>query len=247
VVLKGRERRLNDDYAALASHYRFDPRACMPRKGQEKPDAESGVKALQRRACTPVPQVKDDEELNAHLLSFCKAEMNRTVRGENETIGERFEKEKQRAISLPPHRFDPCISSSVLIDKYQTARFEYNRYSVPKWAAFLPAVVKGYVDRIEILQDGKVIAAHRRSYGRDEWIVEPLHYVAALSVRPHALDHSRVFRDFVLPPIFNQLRQRLEREHGVNAGIRQYVWSSPRQPCALRFCFSSASPRRLPG
>ena len=39
VVLRGRERVLNDNYAALASHYRFDPRACMPAKGQEKPDS----------------------------------------------------------------------------------------------------------------------------------------------------------------------------------------------------------------
>jgi len=229
-VLQGRERKLNNDYAALASHYRFDPRACMPAKGQEKPDAESGVKAMQRRACTPVPQVKDDAEFNAHLLSFCKSEMNRKVSGQQvgpsgqtQTIGERFEIDKRHAVELPRHRFDPCISRSVLIDKYQTATFENNRYSVPKWAAFLTASVKGYVDRVEIIQSDRVIARHARSYKKDHWIVEPLHYVAALSVRPHALDHSNVFRDWKLPPIFNELRQRLEREHGANAGIRQYI------------------------
>lgn len=222
-VLQGRERVLNSDYAALASHYRFDPRACMPAKGQEKPDAESGVKAMQRRACTPVPQVKDDDAFNAHLLSFCKSEMNRKVSGQTQTIGERFEIDKRHAVELPRHRFDPCISRSVLIDKYQTATFENNRYSVPKWAAFLTAAVKGYVDRVEIVQGDKVIAAHQRSYEQDRWIVEPLHYVAALSMRPHALDHSRVFKDWVLPPVFNELRERLEREHGANAGIRQYI------------------------
>jgi transposase len=223
VVLKGRERKLNDDYAALASHYRFDPRACMPAKGQEKPAAESGVKALQKRACTPVPQVKDDAELNAHLLSFCQAEMTRTVSGQTWTIGERFAMEKPHAIALPRHRFAACISTSVLIDKYQTATFENNRYSVPKWAAFQTATVKAYIDRVEIVQQDKVIATHARSYGKDGWIVEPLHYVAALSVRPHALDHSRVFKDWVLPAEFNELRQRLEREHGLNSGIRQYI------------------------
>jgi hypothetical protein len=229
-VLQGRERKLNNDYAALASHYRFDPRACMPAKGQEKPDAESGVKGLQKRACTPVPQVKDDDAFNAHLLSFCQSEMNRKVSGQqvgpsgqSQNIGERFEIDKRHATELPQHRFDPCISRSVLIDKYQTAMFEHNRYSVPKWAAFLTAAVKGYVDRVEIVQGDKVIAGHRRSYEKDRWIVEPLHYVAALSVRPHALDHSRVFKDWVLPPEFNELRERLEREHGANAGIRQYI------------------------
>lgn len=223
VVLRGRERRLNDDYAALASHYRFDPRACMPAKGQEKPDAESGVKALQRRACTPVPQVRDEKELNTHLLSFCRSEMNRTVSGQSQTIGERFELEKRHAIALPAHRFDPCISTSVLIDKYQTATFEHNRYSVPKWAAYRPATVKAYVDRVEIVQDDRMVASHGRSYKKDHWVVEPLHYVAALSARPHAIDHSNVFRNWALPEIFGELRRRLEREHGENAGIRQYI------------------------
>lgn len=223
VVLKGRERVLNGDYAALASHYRFAPRACMPARGQEKPDAESGVKALQRRACTPVPVAADPPGFNRQLLAFCIAERDRVVSGQTQTIGERLELEKPHAIPLPAHRFDPCISRPVLIDKYQTAAFENNRYSVPKRAAFTSVTVKAYIDRIEIVAGDQMIAAHARSRGRDEWIVDPLHYVAALSVRPHALDHSRMFKDWALPGIFNELRTRLEREHGRNSGLRQYI------------------------
>lgn len=223
VVLRGRERVLNGNYAALASHYRFDPRACMPAKGQEKPDAESGVKALQRRACTPVPAAEDLAAFNRQLLAFCIAERDRTVTGQTQTIGQRLEVEKRAAIPLPVHRFDPCVSRAVAIDKYQTASFEHNRYSVPKWAAFTTATVKAYVDRVEVVSGEGVIATHARSRGRGEWVVDPLHYVAALSARPHALDHSNVFRDWKLPAAFGELRQRLEREHGPNAGIRQYV------------------------
>jgi len=223
VVLRGRERVLNNNYAALASHYRFDPRACMPAKGQEKPDAESGVKALQRRACTPVPTAEDLAAFNRQLLAFCVAERDRTVTGQTQMIGQRLEIEKLTAIPLPVHRFDPCISQAVAIDKYQTAFFENNRYSVPKWAAFTAATVKAYVDRVEIVSGEGILAKHARSRGRGEWIVDPLHYVAALSVRPHALDHSKVFKDWTLPAAFGELRERLEREHGSNAGIRQYV------------------------
>lgn len=222
-ILKGRQRVLNDDYAALASHYRFEPRACMPGKGQEKNDVERTVYALQRRACTPVPSADDLAEFNRQLLAFCLAERDRTVSGQSQSIGQRLEIEKTAAIPLPPHRFDPAISTAVIIDKYQTAMFEHNRYSVPRWAAFLPATIKAYVDRIEILQNDQVIARHARCRERGRWIVEPLHYVAALSARPHALDHSNVFRDWKLPAIFGDLRQRLEREHGENAGIRQYI------------------------
>src|SRR5271166_980774 len=63
LVLKGRERQLHPRYAALASHYVFDPRCCMPARGNEKPDAEGTVKAVQRRFATPVPRVADRDEL----------------------------------------------------------------------------------------------------------------------------------------------------------------------------------------
>ena len=58
LILQGRERQLHPRYAALASHYLFDPLFCMPARGNEKPDAEGTVKAVQRRFATPVPRVR---------------------------------------------------------------------------------------------------------------------------------------------------------------------------------------------
>ena len=79
LILQGRERQLHPRYAALASHYVFEPRFCMPARGQEKPDAESTVKAVQRRFATPVPCVADLDELNTFLRNRCEAERGRTV------------------------------------------------------------------------------------------------------------------------------------------------------------------------
>ena len=79
LVLKGRERQLHPRYAALASHYVFDPRCCMPARGNEKPDAEGTVKAVQRRFATPVPRVRDLDELNMYFRKRCEAEHGRTV------------------------------------------------------------------------------------------------------------------------------------------------------------------------
>ena len=67
-ILKGRRRTLNERYAALASHYVFEPLFCMPARGNEKPHTENRVYDLQRRWATPVPTVKDlveDEHLQA--------------------------------------------------------------------------------------------------------------------------------------------------------------------------------------
>ena len=54
------------------------PVAACPR-GNEKPDAEGTVKAVQRRFATPVPRVADRDELNLFFRKCCEAERERTV------------------------------------------------------------------------------------------------------------------------------------------------------------------------
>jgi hypothetical protein len=83
--------------------------------------------------------------------------------------------------------------------------------------------VKGYVDSIEIVAEGSVVARHRRCYERHEQILDPLHYLATLGRRPAALDHSRVYRDWRLPAGFAELRQALEERYGPLGGGRQYI------------------------
>ena len=39
------------------------------------------------------------------------------------------------------------------MDKYQTVRFDRNRYSVPRACAFQTVMVKGYLDHIEVVAD----------------------------------------------------------------------------------------------
>ena len=78
-ILLGRERKLHPRYAALASHYVFNPLFCMPARGNEKPDVENTVRAVQRRFSTPVPRVNDLDELNRYFQERCEAERARTV------------------------------------------------------------------------------------------------------------------------------------------------------------------------
>lgn len=222
-ILKGRQRQLHERYAAWVSHYGIDPMACMPAAGWEKPDVEHSVFDLQRRWATPVPRVRDDDELNAHLLACCKQEMDRTVRGQQQTIGQRFELDKQAAMALPSVPFDPCVYHSGKVDKYQSVIFDTNHYSVPRPLAFTTVTLKVFIDRIEVVDRGKVVTVHARSYQRGQWILDPLHYLAALSRRPAALDHAPVYRDWHLPPTFVQLREQFESRLGPPAGCRQFI------------------------
>jgi len=222
-ILKGRERRLNERYAALASHYAFEPRFCLPRCGNEKPYTEKRVYTLQRCWATPVPKVNDLAELNDYLRRRCLEDRQRTVTGQTETIGQRFAQDQAAARSLPVRPFDPCIHQSAQVDKYQTVRFDTNRYSVPRNWAFRIVTLKGYVDHVEIVAEGQVVARHARCYDRHQQILDPLHYLVTLGRRPAALDHSSVYRHWQLPPAFAELRQTLEARFGPRAGAQQYI------------------------
>jgi transposase len=222
-IFSGRERRVNEEYAALASHYAFDPLFCMPARGNEKPYAETRVRVLQRQWATPVPQAADLSALNATFRARCAGEVSRTVAGHADSIGQRFERDRAAAVTLPARPFDACIMQPAQVDKYQTVRFDRNRYSVPRACAFQAVMVKGYIERIEVVAGGDVVARHTRCYGRDEQILDPLHYLAALGRRPAALDHAPVLRDWQLPASFTQLRDALEKRHGKTAGPRHFV------------------------
>lgn len=222
-IFQGRERRPNAYYAALASHYAFEALFCMPARGNEKPRAETRVRVLQRQWGTPVPRVADVPELNAYLHQRCLAEAPRTVAGYTESISVRFARDQAKALPLPVHRFDACICQPAQVDKYQTVRFDRNRYSVPRTCAYRAVTVKGYIDRVEVVERGQAVARHARSYGRDEQVLDPLHYLPALRRRPAALDHAPVLRDWQLPEPFTRLRQRMEERHGRVAGGRHFV------------------------
>src|SRR3954451_20571922 len=226
LILQGRERRLHPRYAALAAHYAFDPHFCTPARGNEKPDAESTVKAVQRRFATPVPRVTSLDELNIILRKRCEAERGRTVQSlfGPFVIEDRFAEDLAAAGPLPAHRFDPCaIHQAVAVDKYQTVAYDTNRYSVPRPFAFQAVTVKGYVDRVVIVSRGQAVARHERSHQRHTMVLDPLHYLATLDRKPGALDHAPMLRDWQLPACFAAFRAALERERGAAGGGRRFA------------------------
>ena len=226
LILRGRERQVHPRYAALASHHLFEPRFCMPARGNEKPDAEGTVKAVQKRFATPLPRAADLNALNMLLYKWCLAERDRVVQSlvGPFTIKDRLADDLAAASPLPERRFEPCvIHPAVGVDKYQSVAFDGNRYSVPRPFAFGMVTVKGFVDRVAIVSGGQLVATHVRSLEKPKMILDPLHYLATLGRKPGSLDHSPVFRDWKLPACFTDFRARLERQHGAGPGTRQYA------------------------
>ncbi len=222
-ILAGRQRRINERYQALASHYNFEPLFCMPARGNEKPRVENRVKWLEREWATPVPKCRDLDELNELLRDRCQQEQSRTATGQTETIGDRLEKDRNAAVPLPERSWEACVRQAARVNKYQTARFDNVEYSVPRSHAFQVVTMKAFVDRVEIVAGGQVIARHARCHESGRQVLEPRHYLATLSRKPACLDHAPVYRSWQLPPSFATLREKLEAEHGAHAGARQFI------------------------
>ena len=198
----------------------------MPARGNENPDAEGTVKAVQRRFATPVPRVANLDELNILFRNRCEAERQRVVHSlfGPFTIQDRLAEDLAAATPLPTHRFDPCvIRPAVEVDKYQTVAFDGNRYSVPRAFAFRMVTVKGHVDRVVVVAEGQAIATHARCLEKPTMILDPVHYLATLGRKPGALDRAPVFRDWKLPACFAGFRAALEGLHGRLGGSRRFV------------------------
>jgi transposase len=222
-IRRGRQRTLHPRFAALASHYVFAPRFCMPATPIEKPRVENRVRDVQRQWATPVPRVTDYTDLNTHLRRQCLAARDHKRSDNALSVGARFEHGRAAALPLPAHAFDPCVIQPAQVDKYQTVQFDRNRYSVPRRWAFRTVSVKGYIDRIEVVGDGTTIAAHTRSYRSRQKVLDPLHFLGVLEKKPAALDHAPVLRDWQLPPAFAELRAALVERLGSCVGTRHYI------------------------
>ena len=85
-------------------------------------------------------------------------------------------------------------------------RYRGNDYSVPTRYGHREVQVKGYVDTVVISHASQVIARHKRSYERGDFVFDPLHYLALLERK--ALDQAAPLQG--LPAVFAELRRLLE-------------------------------------
>lgn len=210
-VFVGRERAYNRRFLQMCGHYLVEPVACTPASGWEKGQVENQVGVVRQRFFSPRVRVKSYDELNAWLLDRCVAwaKANRHPELRDRTIWEMFEAERP---SLVPYRgpFDGFHAVTASVSKTCLVRFDTNKYSVSASAVGRPVEVCAYADRIQIRQDGRVVAEHARAFGRGATVYDPWHYVPVLARKPGALRNGAPFKDWVLPGAIERVRRKLK-------------------------------------
>jgi transposase len=224
-ILKGHSRREQRAFTAFRSHYLFESYYCTPGQGHEKGGVESDVGFAQRNFLAPMPRVGSYAELNAQLRQACLDNAQRTLRGEEQTVAERWQVEKATLLPLLPSDYKACTTHTVKPNPYSQVVFETNRYSVPTDHMDDALVLRAYPFRIEILAQDDVIASHERCLGREQDVLDPLHYLELLAQRPGAFEHAIPMRRWRAqwPEVYERLLQRLQAAWPDGRGLREFL------------------------
>jgi transposase len=223
-IIGSYERKLTDGFLKLQSHYLFREHFCRVRRANEKGVVEGMVKFVRLNFLVPRPEVGDLQELNEQLVELCREDMKRRLRGKTGSKAELLKEDQTAFLDLPVVPFDACKKQPTRANSLSLVRFDDNDYSVPVDYAHHEILIKGYVDRVVLCHRQKVVAEHKRSWGKQGVFFDHLHYLPLLERKPGSLDHARPLADMNLPECFNTLRRRLvAEEERIGDGTREFI------------------------
>ena len=133
-----------------------------------------------------------------------------------------MERDLDALLPLLPVPYDACDRQAGRVSSLSLVRYRTNDYSVPVAYGHRDVLVRGYVAEVVISCGSKVIARQRRSYERDDFVYDPIHYLPLLERKAGALDQAAPLQGWDLPDEFGTVRRLLESRVG-RRGKREYV------------------------
>jgi transposase len=221
-IVKGGQRLRSQMFAELQSHYLFEDRFGRPGKGNDKGKVEGLVGYVRRNFMTPLPIAESFAALNARFVDACVKRGKAVLRGHRDTIAERMQADLVTFMALPAAPYDACHKVATRVSSLSLVRYRNNDYSVPTRYGHHEVLAKGYVERVEIVCRGVVIATHIRSYDAHDFIYNPLHYLALLEHKTKALNQAAPLDHWQLADCIHHLKRLLELRMG-NAGRREFI------------------------
>jgi Mu transposase, C-terminal domain len=137
-------------------------------------------------------------------------------------LGERLVRDRAALLPLPPTPYEACEKQAARVNSLSLVRYRGNDYSVPTAYGHREVLVRGYVHEVVIASGAEEIARHPRSYEREDFVFDPLHYLALLEQKIGALDQAAPLVGWALPAEFATLRPLLEARMG-KPGKREFV------------------------
>jgi transposase len=219
----GKVRQINARFAAMASHYLFEPEFCNPASGWEKGQIEKNVQDARRRLWQPVPSFPDLDALNAWLEAQCIAQWGQIEHGVLPGAVADVHAAELASLMPPGRPFDGFVEHTKRVSPTCLVHFERTRYSVPASFANRPVSLRIYPNRIVIAAEGQILCEHSRIIDRSHHsggltVYDWRHYLAVIQRKPGALRNGAPFAE--MPEAFRQLQRHLLKHPG---GDREMV------------------------
>jgi len=213
-VKKGKSRIVNQRFAAMSSHYLFDPDFCNVASGWEKGVVEKNVQDSRRRLWQDAAHERFSSfaELNLWLLARCRALWQELKHPEYDlTLAEMLEQEQPSLMPMVTP-FDGYVETLGKVSSTCLVIEDRNRYSAPCELVGQMVSIRIYPERIDLVAHDAVVASHVRSFGRNETRYDWQHYIPLIERKPGALRNGAPFAD--MPDPFKQLRALLLKREG---------------------------------
>mgnify|MGYP005854156569 CR=1 FL=1 len=209
----GVQRTLTDRFAALSSHYLFEPCFARPGEGHDKGGVEARGKGIRLAHMTPIPRGNTLNEIAATLLSEVNEAAKSKAGSEGRTVTERFAEESLLLRSLPERPFDARRVQMVTVSRQALVRLEGVEYSVPSTWARLDVTAYIGVDTIDICCMGKEVTLKKQSRGHRRCVTYQ-HYLKELARKPQAVRQVAPELLAELAPPYRRLWDALNDVHG---------------------------------
>ena len=193
----------------LAGHYHFEPKPCQVRAGNQKGRVERAIRFV-RDSFWAARTFTTLEECNRQALKWRDevAHQRPWPDDRDRTVAEAFGEERPRLLPLPAHEFSTDRVVAVLSAKTIYVRFDGNDYSIPPEAVGRELMLAASDTEVRILDGVRQIARHRRSYDRQQMVLDPAHQQALLRTKRKAIESTRSGRLELVVPESAELLER---------------------------------------
>lgn len=214
-ILPNGEREISENFKRFALHYRFDMVFCNPASGNEKGNVENKVGYHRRNYFVPVPEIEDIEDFNNNLWNRSIKDMDRKHYKKDDTIQELWSQEQQRLLYLPEHEFECFKLVEAAVDNYGFVKFDNNRYSVNPNFTGKHVTIKIHYNELKIYHDHNLLVTYKRSYKKDEEIIDWKQYISLLSKKPGALENTKFYDQ--IPKLWREHLVKVSKEEKKSA------------------------------
>lgn len=220
---QGQAIRFHPTLLDLASHYRFEPRAAAPARGNEKGRVERAIRYI-RDNFFAGRHYQSVEDLNRQANDWCQgvSANRRCPENVDLTVRDAFLHEQPSLLALPDNPFNTREQKQVKAQKTPYVRFDLNDYSIPHQQVQKQLTVNACLTRVRIIDGEKLIAEHPRSFSKGEQIENEQHINALWLAKTNAKVHRGQDRLSHASPLSETfLQQSLERGHPLKGTVNR--------------------------